>query len=169
MNIGPVIKAPIAVQLNRIAFAIYAGFFASPLWRYRHVASGEGAAILLGMVFLSVLGHFYSCIRARRSRWIMAVLGLLIPGIFWTGMCLMEFSSPEGFWDWLLQGLFALFAWFSIPISLALSLFTSIHRVSFDKKLALDVHIGASQNYLEYFTSAKASEHLESQPSLPAK
>jgi len=38
------------------------------------------------MIFLGVLGLFYSCVRARRSRWIMAVLGLLIPGLVFTMM-----------------------------------------------------------------------------------
>jgi hypothetical protein len=80
----------------------------------------------------------------------------------------MEFSRPEGLLDWLLGGCVFLFVWLGIPILLALSLFVSIHRISFDK-LALTVESGASQNCLEYFTGAKAANRVESQPSLPAK
>ncbi len=63
----------------------------------------------------------------------MAVLVLLIPGIVFIGMSFMEFSRPEGWLDWLLEGFFAFIVWFSIPLMLALSLFMTIKNMSSDK------------------------------------
>ena len=154
MSIWPVIKAPIAVQLNRIAFAVYAVFFGWALWRFRHIASVKGTAIFLGMIFLSVLGLFDSCIRARRSRWIMAMLVLLIPGIFFIGLCLTVWSRPEVWLDWLLNGLVAIFVWFGIPITLALSLFMRLYKISSEKR-GLAVDIRQSQKCIEYFKGSE--------------
>jgi peptidoglycan/LPS O-acetylase OafA/YrhL len=151
LEIWPVIKAPVAVQLNRIAFALYAAFLGSFLWRIHHTASMEGTAIFLCMFLFSVLGLVSSCIRARRSRWIMAAVGLLIPGIVFIGMCLMEWSRPEGWLEWLFSGLFALVIWFGIPIVLALSLFKDIHSISTDKKQGLMGEIRSAQSCIEYF------------------
>jgi len=153
MSIRPVIKAPIAVQLNRIAFALYAGFFGSFLWRVHKNASVEGTAIFLGMIFFCVLGLFYSFIRARRSRWIMAVLGLLIPGLVFASLCFLEFSRPEGLADWFLSVLAALVYWFAIPIMLSLTLFKSIYNISFEKR-GLVVDIRSAQKCLDYFKGA---------------
>jgi amino acid transporter len=169
MNIWPVIKAPIAVQLNRIAFALYVGFFGSFLWRVHSIASVEGTAIFLGMIFFCVPGLFYSFVRARRSRWIMAALGLLIPGLVFTSMCLLEFSRPEGLSDWFLFVLAALVYWFAIPIMLALLLFKSIYNISFEKR-GLVVDIGSAQKCLEYFTRADDGSHAGPRSvSLPGK
>jgi hypothetical protein len=151
MSIWPVIKAPIAVQLNRIAFATYAGFFGYGLWRFRHTASVMGTATFLGMFFLSLFGLFYSCVRARRARWIMAVLGLLIPGLVFVGMCCMEWSRPEGWWEWLFTGLYALAVWFGIPIMLAVSLFLKLLKISVNKKLTISVNISADQMATDFF------------------
>ena len=145
-------RAPIAVQLNRIAFALYAGIFGSYLWRVHNIASVEGTAIFLAMMFFCVLGLFYSFIRARRSRWIMAVLGLLIPGLVFASMCFLEFSRPEGLWDWFQSVLIALFFWFGVPIMLALSLFWKISFSS--KKRYLAAEINPSRKCAEYFAGA---------------
>jgi hypothetical protein len=152
MNIWPVIRAPIVVQLNRIAFAFYAAVFGSVLWRYRHTACLEGTEIFLCMFFSSVLAITSSCIRARRSRWIMAVLGLLIPGLVFASMCFLEFSRPEGLLDWFQCVLIALVLWFGVPIMLALSLFWEISFSSIKRNL--DVEINPSRKSAEYFTGA---------------
>ena len=136
MSILPLIKAPLGVQLNRVAFTIYAAFFAWPLWSFRHTASVSGLVIFSGFVFCSLLGLGYTFIRVRRSRWILAVLGLVIPAVFWSGMSLMEFSRPA-WWEWPFDILFVLVVWFGIPILLAVSLFR-------DKKTS------------EYFTTSAA-------------
>jgi peptidoglycan/LPS O-acetylase OafA/YrhL len=150
MNMWPVIKAPVAVQLNRIAFAIYTAVFGSYLWRVHRIASVEGTAIFLGMIFLSVLGLFYSCVRARRSRWIMAVLVVLIPGLVFTSTCLLAFTRPEGWTDWLVAVLTALLYWFATPILLALSLFKNFY-ITF-RKLDMVVEFRPARKSNEYFT-----------------
>jgi len=122
MSILPLIKAPVGVQLNRVAFTVYAAFFAWPLWSLRHAISGSGLVIFASFVFCSLLGLGYTFVRLRRTRWILAVLGLVIPAVFWTGMCLMEFSRPA-WWEWPLVIPFALVVWFGIPTVLAVSLF----------------------------------------------
>jgi len=122
MSLLSVIRAPLGVQLNRAAFTIYAFFFAWPLWSFRHTISLSGLIIFTSFVFCSLLGLGYSFIRIRRSRWILAVLGLVIPAVFWTSMCLMEFSRPA-WWEWPLDAVFALVVWFGFPILLAVSLF----------------------------------------------
>ena len=157
MNIRPVIKAPVAVQLNRIAFAIYTWFFASFLWSVRRAASVEGTAFFLGMIFLSVLGLFYSCIRARRSRWIMTVLVILIPGLVIASTCLLEFSRPEGWWDWLTAVLIVFFCWLGVPILLALSLFKNIY-ITF-RKLDMVVEFRPARKSIEYFTGSDGACH----------
>jgi hypothetical protein len=170
MSIWPVIKAPIAVQLNRIAFALYAAVFGSALWRFHHTATVEGTAILLCMFYSSVLGLISSCIRARRSRWIMAALVLLIPGIVFIGMCFMEWSRPEGWLDWLFSGLFGLVGWFGIPIALALSLFKNLHNISFDKMRGILIDIRSNQFATEYFKGSDGGCHAGHQPMpLPGK
>jgi hypothetical protein len=136
MSILPPIKAPLGVQLNRVAFTIYAVLFGWPMWGFRHVMVLSGWIIFSSFVFCSLLGFAYTFIRIRRSRWILAVLGLLIPAAFWTGMCLMEFSRPQAWWDWLLD-IPAFFLPFIIPACLAWILFK-------DKKTD------------EYFTKAAA-------------
>lgn len=150
MSILPVIKAPIAVQLNRIAFALYTAIFGLVLWRFRQIASVEGMAIFLCMFLFSVQGLVSSCIRARRSRWIMAVLGLLIPGLVFIMMCSL-WSRPDGWLDWLLSGFCALVTWFGVPIMLALALFKRICSISLDKKQGLAVDIRSAQSCSEYF------------------
>jgi hypothetical protein len=151
MNNGLVIKAPVAVNLNRAAFAVYAAFFGWALWRFRHTASLEGTAIFLSMFFGSILGLVSSGVRARRSRWIMAALGILIPGAVFVGMCCMEWSRPEGWFDWLWSTLFALVVWFGIPIMLCLSLFMDIHGISSDKKSGFAVEVRFSKVCAEHF------------------
>ena len=136
MSILPPIKAPLVVQLNRVAFTIYAVLFGWPMWGLRHVMVLSGWIIFSSFVFCSLLGFAYTFIRIRRSRWILAVLGLLIPAAFWTAMCLMEFSRPQAWWDWLLD-IPAFFLPFIIPVCLAWILFK-------DKKTD------------EYFTKAAA-------------
>ena len=122
MKVLPLINAPLAVQLNRVAFAIYAILFAWPLCMFRHSISAPGSAIFSGFVFCSLLGLGYTFVRVRRSRWILAVLGLVIPGVLWTSMYLMEFSRPA-WWEWPFDILFALVVCFGFPILLAVSLF----------------------------------------------
>ncbi len=122
MSIVPLIKAPVGVQLNRVAFAIYAFFFSWPMWSLRDVMVLSGWAILGSFVFCALLGFACTFIRLRRSRWILAVLGLAIPAAFWTGMCILEFSRPE-WWEWPFVIVVALVVWMGLPIALAASLF----------------------------------------------
>src|SRR6266516_8016613 len=111
-------RAPLGVQLNRAAFLLYAVLFTWPLWVFRHIISAQGLLILGSFVLCSWLGFGYSFVRNRRSRWVLATLGLLIPAGFWASMCLLIFSRPA-WWEWP----FALFVRFAIPVPLAVSLF----------------------------------------------
>jgi|GEM_PF-3674706 hypothetical protein len=122
MKIWLTFKAPLGVQLNRLAFILYALFFFWPVWKSRHTASVSGTVLLLIMVFFSLLGLFYTSVRALHSKWILAILGILIPAVFWSSMCLLEFSRPEEWWEWPLD-LLMVGAWFAIPIALAMILF----------------------------------------------
>jgi hypothetical protein len=122
MSVSSFIKAPLGVQLNRAAFLLYAILFSWPLWYFRQVISVGGLLIFYSFVFCSLLGLGYSFIRISRSRWILAVLDLVIPGVFWTLM-LREFSRPTAWWEWVLDTVVALGMWFGFPIMLATSLF----------------------------------------------
>jgi hypothetical protein len=122
------------------------------------------------MIFLSVLGLFYSFVRARRSRWIMAVLVVLIPGLVIATICHLEFSRPEGWWDWLTAALIVVGLWLSVPIILALSLFSDT-SVSFRKKsLDVEIKFSRSRKSNEYFSGTHGDRHeeLHSAP-LPGK
>jgi hypothetical protein len=121
MSILPVINAPLGVQLNRVAFLIYSLVFAWPIWRWGHAIAVSGHLIFDGFIFCSLLGLFYSFIRARRSRWFLAVLGILIPAAFWSLM-LPQFSRPA-WWEWPIDVAIVLFVWMGIPIMLVTSLF----------------------------------------------
>jgi hypothetical protein len=106
------------------------------LWSFRHSISISGLVIFTSFVFCSLLGLGYTFIRVRRSRWILSVLGLVIPAVFWASMCLMEFSRPA-WWEWPFDILFAPVLWFGFPIMFVAALFR-------DKKTS------------EYFTTSAA-------------
>jgi NO-binding membrane sensor protein with MHYT domain len=116
------VKAPLGVQLNRAAFTIYAAFFAWPLWSFRHSISVTGLVIFISFEFCSLLGLAYTFVRLRRSRWILAILGLVVPATVWMGMSLMEFSRPA-WWEWPFDVVLILVVWMGIPIVLAVALF----------------------------------------------
>jgi hypothetical protein len=117
MGILSVIRAPHGVQLNRVVFTLYGILFTWAIWRFRHAITFHGLLIFESFIFCSLLGLFYSCIRARRSRWILAVLDFLMPAVFWLLM-LPVFSRPA-WWEWP----FVLVMWFSIPTGLVALLF----------------------------------------------
>jgi peptidoglycan/LPS O-acetylase OafA/YrhL len=118
MSILPVIKAPLAVQLYRIAFAVCVIYFGSLVWRERRIGSFVGLLELQTFTFFSLLGLIYTCIRARRSRWILAVLGILIPAVILAAMLWVVFSHPA-WWEWP----FLVLMFFTVPVTLAVSLF----------------------------------------------
>lgn len=116
------IKAPIWLQLNRAVFVGYSIFFSWPLWTYRGTISAGGLIIFTSFVFLSLIGLGYSFIRLQQSRWVLTVLNLAIPAVFWTFMCLTVFSKPA-WWEWPLDIFFASVIWLGYPSLLAASLF----------------------------------------------
>lgn len=79
------LKAPLVVQLNRVAFIFYFAVLGWFLWR-NHLAILNGGIehniFFSGTILCSVLGFFYSFVRARRSRWILAILAALISPTF---------------------------------------------------------------------------------------
>ena len=104
MSILPIIKAPFAVQLYRVAFATCAFYFGSFVWQERRIGSVVGLVELQTLTFLSLLG--------------LAILGILIPAAILTAMLWLVFSRPA-WWEWL----FALLMFFTVPVTLAVSLF----------------------------------------------
>ena len=118
-----IIKAPLAVQISRIALSLYAGFFIWPFWEFRHTISKEGIAVFGCFLFLSLFGIFYSCVCARHSRWVMSAIMISIPAIVLEEMCRMKiFSTPQTWWEWLLEPL-PLFVWFAFPATFSYLLF----------------------------------------------
>ena len=140
MRFLQVLNAPASVQFNRSAFLVYAAFFVWLYWPLRKTASPEGVLIIGGFVVCSLLGFGYSFVRARRSRWILATLGLAIPATFWGLMCLLVFSRAA-WWEWPI----AWAIWSAIPVSLTVSLFK-------DKKTC------------EYFAHESPNQHLQATP-----
>ena len=118
MSILPVIKAPLAVQLYRVAFAAFAVYVGSFVWHFRRSGSVEGLLELEGFIFFNLLGFVYTFVRARRSQWVLAILGILIPAVFLAVMFWLEFSWPA-WWEWPIIFLI----YFTVPVTLAVSLF----------------------------------------------
>ena len=119
MSIFPVIKAPLAVQLYRSAFAACAIYFGVFVWQERRIGSFAGLLELQAFTFFSLLGLVYTCVRARHSRWILATLGILIPAVILAGLLWLVFSRPA-WWEWPI----VLLMWFTVPVTLAVALFT---------------------------------------------
>jgi hypothetical protein len=119
MSILSVIKAPLGVQLNRVAFLLYSILFTWPVWSFglQNIVM-SGMLLFEGFIFCSVLGLFYTFVRARRARWVLAVLGILIPAVFWS---LMSFdgSTWGEWWWWPLEAVDMM----GIPVCLVMSLF----------------------------------------------
>jgi hypothetical protein len=125
MQVLPIIKAPLVVQLNRAAFVFYFAVWGWFLWRF-HLAIWNGgienSVFLFGTALCSLLGFFYSFIRARRSRWILAILVTFIsPTFVFTGSMFAGSITP---WmsGWPLDTLMIL-AGAVIPWSLIFALF----------------------------------------------
>ena len=89
MSIVPVIKAPLPIQVYRVLFAGCAIFVGSFVWQERRIGSFAGLMELDGFAFFSLLGFVYTCVRTRRARWILALLGILIPAVLLA--CLISF------------------------------------------------------------------------------
>ena len=117
-----IIKAPVAVQLYRLLFATCFAGFSSYLWTYRFACSVQGWLAIGGIIFPSLLGFIFTCIRAPHSRWILAGLGILIPISLFTGTCFLEFSRPEAWWDLLLSLLLPV-TWLCMLVTWGLFLF----------------------------------------------
>jgi hypothetical protein len=118
MNILPVIRAPWVIQLYRVAFATCAVYSGSSVWQWRRIGSLDGLLVLLAFTFFSLIGLIYTCVRARRSRWFLAILGILIPGALLIGMVWLVLSRPA-WWEWPV----VFFVVFALPVTLAVSLF----------------------------------------------
>jgi len=132
MSILPVIKAPLAVQLYRFGFAACTYYVGSYVWRFHRTGSFDGLLEMQGYTFLNLLGFIYTFVRARRSQWVLAILGILIPAVALAVMLWLVFSWPA-WWEWPIILPFI----FTMPVILAVSLFR-------DKKTS------------EYFTTSAA-------------
>lgn len=75
------IKAPWAVQLYRCLFIATIVYFGSFLWKFRHGTYIPGLLIIGSFPFCGLLGFVFTCVRVSLSRWILAVIGILIPGV----------------------------------------------------------------------------------------
>jgi len=118
VSTSSIIKVPLGVQLNRMAFALCAVVFAWLIWHFRHDIGLKGWLMFGSFIFCSLLGLIYSCVRARWSRLVLVILDLLIPLLFW--VCF--FAPPPHWWQWLIQ-IPAFCIPFIIPALLAWTLF----------------------------------------------
>jgi hypothetical protein len=106
MNILPIIKAPLAVQVYRCFFAACLVYFGSFIRLLHHDCPPSGILVLTGFPSCSLVGMLATCIRVSLSRWILAILGFLIPGVVFGA--LLFWSYHAGWWDWLFGALFGL-------------------------------------------------------------
>lgn len=106
MSILSVIKAPWPVQLYRCLFTVSLVYFCSFL-RLLHDGSPLSVILVIaGFPMCSLVGLAAACTPIRFSRWIMAIFGILIPGIAFGG--LFFFALPDQGW---FDRLFALVFW----------------------------------------------------------
>lgn len=131
MSIYPVIKAPFVVQLYRVAFVACAFYVGSFVWRFHVTGAILGLTEMQGFVFLNLLGFFYTFVRARRSRWVLAILGILIPSVALGVMLRFVFTWPE-WWEWPLDLLFI----FTMPVTFAVLLFSDQNTSDYFTKSA---------------------------------
>jgi hypothetical protein len=125
MSISPLIKAPLVVQLNRAAFLLYFAILGWFFWRIRLAfwnGGIENPIFSPAIILCSLLAFFYTFIRARRSRWILAILVILISPTFVFIGSMFAWRIIPWINGWLLDALVIL-AGTVIPWSLALALF----------------------------------------------
>lgn len=123
MSVWPVMNAPGVVQIYRLGFAAFGCYLGVFVFRTRQIGALDGLLILDCLFFCSLLGLVYSFIRAPRSRWVVAISGVVIPIAVFAGMCLMVWSRPTAWWDWVLSALLGGAVWFGAPIGFAVALF----------------------------------------------
>ena len=116
----PIIKAPLAIQLFRCLFIVCLIYFGSLFWEYRHGNSLVGKLIIGSFPSCGLLGLIFSCVRLPWSRWVLALLGILIPGIT---LGTIYLGLPFQGWLDALCGLILWCLIVSVPITLALVLF----------------------------------------------
>jgi phosphate/sulfate permease len=146
MSISPIIKAPLVVQLYRCFFTACIIYFGSFLWRFRHGGSLVGLLFIASFPFCGLLGLIATCIRVPSSRWVLSVVGILIPGVVSLGLFFI--LHHDEWWEWLLSPLF-FFVWLAMPVSGAIALFR-------DKRTS------------EYFTKQRPNNSLQATAAAPA-
>ncbi|HZF02376.1 MAG TPA: hypothetical protein VE344_10835 [Methylomirabilota bacterium] len=121
MSILSVIKAPVAVQLYRCLFTLSLIYFGSFLRLLHHGSPVSGILVIAGFPFFSLVGLIAACLPIRFSRWIMAILGVLIPSVAFGGLFFA--ALPDQGWFDTAGGVLIWCAIIGVPISWAFMLF----------------------------------------------
>jgi hypothetical protein len=143
MSILSVIKAPVTVQLYRCFFAVSLIYFGSFLRLLHHGSPLSGILVIASFPFCSLVGLIAACIPVHFSRWIMAILGVLILSVAFGG--LFFFTLPDEGWLDTVGGVVLWLEFIGVAITWAFVLFR-------DKKTS------------QYFTSRRPKTTLEPPP-----
>jgi hypothetical protein len=120
MSILTSIKAPLTVQLYRCFFRVGLLYFSSFLHLLHRGSPLSGILILTGFPSCCLVGLLATFIRIPLSRWILAMLGVLIPGVAFGALFLFQ---PNNGW---VDGVWGVMLWLAIvgvPLSMGWNLF----------------------------------------------
>jgi hypothetical protein len=120
MIISPVMKAPWVIQVYRCFFLVCVIYFGSYLQLLHHGSPVSGILVLGGLPLCSLLGFLATCIRVPASRWVLSIVGILIPGS--VSIAIFTVTRHDDWGDWLFIPFF-FFIWLALPVCGAIILF----------------------------------------------
>jgi hypothetical protein len=129
MSVVSIIKAPWPVQLYRCLFTVSLVYFGSFLRLLHHGSPLSGIVVIAGFPIFSLIGLIAACMPIRVSRWIMAILGVLIPGVAFGG--LFFFVLPDQGWFDRLFAFVFLFLILGVTVPWAYALFKDKKTVEY--------------------------------------
>jgi hypothetical protein len=129
---SPGIKAPWPIQAYRCFFTACLVYFGSYLRLLHHDSPLSGILVLGSFPLGSLLGLLATCIRVPASRWVLSVVGILIPGAVSFGI----FVSGHRDWSDLLFSPFFFFIWLALPFCGSIILFRDKKTYDYFARLA---------------------------------
>jgi hypothetical protein len=133
MNISPVIKAPWAIQVYRCFFVVCFIYFSPYLRLIHHDSPVSRILFLIGIPLCSLLGFLATCIRVPASRWVLSILGILIPGFL--SVVIFTVTRHDDWVDRLFIPFF-FFIWLVLPVCGAIILFRDRKTYDYFARLA---------------------------------
>ena len=112
-------KAPLLVQVCRLAFGLYAASMLWPMWSSRRSIAGSGIVTLGAFAVLSLLALICSVGRTKQCRWVVAVVIVLVPLAFWSSALALRVFTWPSWWEWPLVIPLTL----GLPLAVAVGLF----------------------------------------------